>query len=375
VAAQNETDSTGDRQALAGLVRASRPGERPSVVPRAPSTPPVVASSDDDGKLDLRALASSSRRSSSEVPPDQIRAALTMGTPSSEIVRAAPLLSPANPVVATEPLAQARPARSNGMWIGVVIGIAVAGTVAFAFSGQFGADDATESTSVADATGTIGSATGGAPQAVRPPAELPVVVAAAPTESEGEPTRLDPEATTTAPLAAVAVLRAEVPRPASAPAVPPSAPARAAVAEPEPPVRPPTEPTTRPAVRATPEPGRDPSALDSVLDTALGARAQTPSAPTAPVAADLPDTPGRADVARALGQLLPGIRQCAGEQVGLATATILVRNDGTVASASVGGNPFGGTPQGSCMEGVVRRAHFPRFRQSTHRVVYPFSIR
>jgi hypothetical protein len=52
-----------------------------------------------------------------------------------------------------------------------------------------------------------------------------------------------------------------------------------------------------------------------------------------------------------------------------------VRSDGTVGSVSVGGSPFGGTPQGSCMEGVIRGATFPRFRQSTFRVTYPISIR
>ena len=28
-----------------------------------------------------------------------------------------------------------------------------------------------------------------------------------------------------------------------------------------------------------------------------------------------------------------------------------------------------------CMEGIVRRAHFPPFRQTTFRITYPFSIR
>ncbi len=69
------------------------------------------------------------------------------------------------------------------------------------------------------------------------------------------------------------------------------------------------------------------------------------------------------------------LRECAGEQVGTANAAIMLRNDGTVGSVSVGGSPFGGTPQGSCMEGVIRGASFPAFRQSTFRVSYPISIR
>jgi hypothetical protein len=136
------------------------------------------------------------------------------------------------------------------------------------------------------------------------------------------------------------------------------------------------------------------SSLDGVLDQALGGRpdrtgtrtvpvggeasgssirAATPTA--SPAAGDLPETPSQSDVRRVLGQLMPQIRACAGEQVGIAVATIIVRNDGTVASVAIGGSPFAGTPQGSCMEGALRSASFPRFRAPTFRVQYPISIR
>ena len=72
---------------------------------------------------------------------------------------------------------------------------------------------------------------------------------------------------------------------------------------------------------------------------------------------------------------LPGVRLCAGDQVGLATATVALKNDGTVVSASVAGVPFGGTPQGACMEGVIRRARFAPFTATTHRFTYPLAIR
>src|SRR5690606_21654501 len=90
---------------------------------------------------------------------------------------------------------------------------------------------------------------------------------------------------------------------------------------------------------------------------------------------NLPETPSRADVARNLGRLLPQIRQCAGDQVGMAMARIIVRSDGTVGSVSVSGAPFGGTPQGACMEGAIRNARFPPFRANTFQTSYPFSIR
>lgn len=123
--------------------------------------------------------------------------------------------------------------------------------------------------------------------------------------------------------------------------------------------------------------------MDDLLDSALGGRPTAGGTMTEPTmmaaamedTANLPETPSRAAVTRALGGLMPRIRRCAGDQVGLATARLRVRNDGSVASANVGGSPFGGTPQGACMERIVRTARFPRFRRTTFDVTYPFSIR
>jgi hypothetical protein len=125
--------------------------------------------------------------------------------------------------------------------------------------------------------------------------------------------------------------------------------------------------------------------MDNMLDEALGhsnregtqtqAPQQAAPAPAPAPAGNLPAQPSRNDIARTLGRLMPQIRQCAGDQVGMALATIMVRNDGSVASVSVGGNPFGGTPQGGCMEGAIRGAHFPAFQQSSFRVSYPFNVR
>ncbi|HBQ18393.1 MAG TPA: hypothetical protein DEF51_47120, partial [Myxococcales bacterium] len=133
-------------------------------------------------------------------------------------------------------------------------------------------------------------------------------------------------------------------------------------------------------------------ALDNVLDQALGGRPNregtgtagaqpsrqeraVAASPSAGSSANLPASPSRTDVARTLGPLMSRIRQCAGDQVGMAVATILVRSDGSVASVNVGGSPFGGSPQGACMEGVLGGARFPPFSQTTFRVSYPFNIR
>jgi hypothetical protein len=58
----------------------------------------------------------------------------------------------------------------------------------------------------------------------------------------------------------------------------------------------------------------------------------------------------------------------------MAVANILVRNDGSIGSVSIGGSPFAGTPQGACMEGALRNARFPAFRQTTFRVQFPMRI-
>jgi hypothetical protein len=75
-----------------------------------------------------------------------------------------------------------------------------------------------------------------------------------------------------------------------------------------------------------------------------------------------------------LGRLSNAMKACAAGQTGVATATLIVRSNGKVASASIGGSPFGGTPQGRCMEGVLRRAEFERFSNPTTRIQYPFRI-
>ena len=111
--------------------------------------------------------------------------------------------------------------------------------------------------------------------------------------------------------------------------------------------------------------------FDSVLDDAFTNPRQSNAAP-APAA--LAAAPSRDDITKAMAVLVPAIRGCAQGQSGLATAAIVVRGDGRVESVSITGAPFAGTASGRCMEGVVRRARFPRFRQATFRVQFPFAI-
>ncbi|MDH5493851.1 MAG: hypothetical protein OEY14_18015, partial [Myxococcales bacterium] len=91
--------------------------------------------------------------------------------------------------------------------------------------------------------------------------------------------------------------------------------------------------------------------------------------------ANLPETPSRPVITRVLSGLMGQIRRCAGDQVGMANARIRIGNDGAVMSASIAGPPFGGTPQGECMERVVQGARLPRFSRPHFDVTFPFSIR
>lgn len=113
--------------------------------------------------------------------------------------------------------------------------------------------------------------------------------------------------------------------------------------------------------------------IDSMLDQALTPTKKTP-APTAAVVPKLPQTPSRDDVVKAMSVLVPAIRGCAQGHSGLAPVSIVVQSDGRVESAALSGGPFQGTASGRCMEGVVRRARFPRFKQPNFRVQFPFAV-
>ena len=167
------------------------------------------------------------------------------------------------------------------------------------------------------------------------------------------------------------------------PAKPPpiaAAPPPAAVAEPaEPVAAPPAQkPSEAPAAAlAKTEPAS--RSMDQLLDDALTGSSELPPpggrrAADSPAPATLPEAPSREEVTQAMAVLLPAIRGCAMGQTGLATAGIVVRRDGRVASVELTGAPFEGTASGRCMEGVLRRARFSRFRQPTFRVRFPFAI-
>lgn len=153
---------------------------------------------------------------------------------------------------------------------------------------------------------------------------------------------------------------------AAAPPAPVAGPAEPVVTEP---VDKPSEAPAAALAKAEPVS----RSMDQLLDDALSGGGERRVADTAAPAA-LPDAPSRDEVTQAMAVLLPAIRGCAMGQTGLATAGIVVRGDGRVASVELSGAPFEGTASGRCMEGVLRRARFSRFRQPTFRVRFPFAI-
>jgi hypothetical protein len=118
--------------------------------------------------------------------------------------------------------------------------------------------------------------------------------------------------------------------------------------------------------------------MDTLLDDALSPEARNQELARRQAAAlgpdQLPLTASREEVTRAMTVLLPAIRGCAMGQAGLATAAMVVRNDGKVAGVEITGAPFEGTASGRCMEGVIRRARMAPFRQSTMRIRFPLAI-
>ena len=86
---------------------------------------------------------------------------------------------------------------------------------------------------------------------------------------------------------------------------------------------------------------------------------------------ELPERPGRSQIASVLSGLYPAVRRCTSGETFVAPVAIVIRNDGLVTSASVIGQ-FASTPVGDCISALVARAQFPRFRANEIRITYPY---
>lgn len=89
---------------------------------------------------------------------------------------------------------------------------------------------------------------------------------------------------------------------------------------------------------------------------------------------ELPQTPSRSDVQRALEGLAGAVRTCGGGARGMAPTRIVFSGEtGRVTDAQVTGGAL--PPEArSCIARAVRSAHLPRFEQRTFSVTYPFSL-
>jgi hypothetical protein len=334
----------------------------------------------DDEVPDLSALGAMTARTTltdADSESAQLENKLASGAQSSEAVRDA-----LRPAILTSSPPRARAAWVMPLLVGIGVGVGIAG-VLFGLSKRPDPPAAAAAATPA-ATNTPAAVPAGQAAAAAPAAEP----AAAPTPAPApaaEPTAVAATDIATATATATGAPRVAGSGARSA-AVRADAHPQAASAAPAAPVIAVHPAAEAPAADGDPDVGAtigasEPKAaktMDALLDEALSpkarrdelaARQQAALDPQAP-----PPTPSRADVTQAVAVLLPAIRGCAMGQSGLATAGIVVNSDGRVASVDVAGAPFAGTASGRCMEGVLRRARFPRFTQPSFRIKYPLAI-
>lgn len=118
---------------------------------------------------------------------------------------------------------------------------------------------------------------------------------------------------------------------------------------------------------------KGPRTIDDLLDTALeGKSAAKPAAGGGSGSASLPDAPPREDVKRALDGVKSGVQGCAQGQGGVAIVEVTVAGStGRVTNATVEGITG---PAGSCIAREVRKASFPKFKNATFKVKYPYRL-
>ena len=361
--AEESPSSLADLEALAGSGNATEKG------------PEEIAA--DEQSFDLAGLAASTASASSDTEAATDDQTLDLGGLAASLPDSTP--GPAPKLVVGDVAANTAPARvdppqagrSFGFAYGMIAGVAAAGALFFVMRG--GTPEAI-------------------PEAAPPsqPTEVPVEVSAPPPAVV--PTTVSSEAVGL-PGGDVAK-RVVTPTPAVGTVAPPALSATRLTTERGTPRLPPatanvgdeavpSDPTMPPKPEPSPPvaPARETAtgAMDSLLDDALGSRRATKQSKAQArdnlMGEELPSTPSAADVTKAVQLLLPAIRGCAMGQSGVANTLLVVRSDGTVASAAITGAPYAGAASGRCMEGVLRRAKFGRFQQSTFRVQFPLSIR
>jgi hypothetical protein len=370
--ADADSDGPDDLNALAGGLGSLAPGEG--------------VDANDDEVPDLAALGAMTARTTltgAEAEADALEGALVERV--ERAVASDAVVDALRPAVLTSAPPPARAAWVMPLLVGVGMGIGIAG-VMFGLSNHASPAIAAHDWTAVPAAAPPTPLAPTAPPTAAAPAPAPVVAAVEAAAPAPAP-RPSAEAMASAP--------ANKPVPAS-PAHPPAVAARNAHNDSANEAAASAAPASTPAVTVHPaaeaqadgdpdvgaavsdKPPKPASTMDALLDEALSPKArrdELAARQQAALEADAPPpTPSRADVTQAVAVLLPAIRGCAMGQSGLATAGIVVNSDGRVASVDVAGAPFAGTASGRCMEGVLRRARFPRFTQPSFRIKYPLAI-
>jgi hypothetical protein len=113
--------------------------------------------------------------------------------------------------------------------------------------------------------------------------------------------------------------------------------------------------------------------IDDLLDRALGGGSMASAMEAAPAAmSNLPEQPGRDDVARGLRSVAAAVERCGGGSPGVANAAITFANTGRVSSVNVTGVP---PAVQSCVARTVRGARVQPFSRPTFNVNFPFRVR
>ncbi len=212
------------------------------------------------------------------------------------------------------------------------------------------------------------------PSAVHAPAEARTDMAAAQPAAEPAPAPTAAPATVARRAAVVAPARPQAAATGAAATgvtAEREAPAHTAPPPPAAPAAPAAQPAARPTAAAAAPGARS---VDDLMARVAGGGAPAPTAPAAETAAaELPERPTRSQITSVLSGLNGAVRSCTNGQTGTAPVSLVIANDGTVSSANVSGQ-FGNSAAGECISGVVRRAHFPRFRAQQVTLTYPFVI-
>ena len=138
--------------------------------------------------------------------------------------------------------------------------------------------------------------------------------------------------------------------------------------------------STQQRAKATAPPKRKSNNLDALMDEVVGGSSssskprQTTSSSSSS-SSSLPDAPSRNDVKTALQGVSGQVKACRKDAGGTATVNVTFSGKtGRATGARVTSGPFKGTPVGSCIEGAVRRARVPRFKQSSFKVTFPYRL-